>query len=79
MKIAKNHKNDEVLVIPLKHVSGLTGLVNLPGTLNLWAIAHENDQKLLKRPILGHASKTWIGSYEPCKSSRNPRTMDNSS
>ena len=34
-------KNDEFLVIPLKHVSGLRVVVNHPGTLKLWAITHE--------------------------------------
>ena len=49
MKKAKNCENDKFLDMALKHVSGLTGLVNRPGTLKLWAIALENGQKLRKR------------------------------
>ena len=117
MKTAKNYENDKFLDIPLKHVSGLTGLVNRPVTPKLWAIAHENGQKLRKRPVFGmplkhvsgltglvnrpvilkmwaiahengkklrkrpifwHASQTCIGSYGPCKSPRNPKTVGNS-
>ena len=79
MKMAKNCENDQFLDMPLKHVSGLTGLVNRPGTPELWAIAHENSQKLRKRPVFGHPSQTCIGSYGPCKSPRNPKTVGNSS
>jgi hypothetical protein len=35
-------KNDEFLVMPLKHVLSVIGLVNHPGKPKLWAIAHEN-------------------------------------
>ena len=52
MKTAKNDENDKFLHMPLKHVSGLTGLVNRPGTPKLWAIAHENGQKLGKQQVL---------------------------
>jgi hypothetical protein len=38
-------KNDEFLVMPLKHVLSVIGLVNQPGTPKLWAIAHENGHK----------------------------------
>jgi hypothetical protein len=31
--------------MPLKHVLSVIGLVNRPGTLKLWAIAHENSHK----------------------------------
>ena len=79
MKTAKNCENDKFLDITLKHVSGLTGLVNRPVTLKQWAIAHENDQKLGKRQVFAHASQTCIRSYGPCKSPRNPKTVGNSS
>ena len=68
MKTAKNCENDKFLHMPIKHVSGLTGLVNRPVTLKLWAISHENGQKLRKQPVFGYASQTCIGSYGPCKS-----------
>ena len=75
----QNDENDQFFDMPLKHVSGLKGLVNRPVTLKPWAIAHENGQKLRKRPVFGHASQTCIGSYGPCKSPRNPKTVGNSS
>jgi hypothetical protein len=36
MKTAIKHGNDELLVISLKHVTGLTGLANPLGTQKLW-------------------------------------------
>jgi hypothetical protein len=41
----QKRKNDEFLVMPLKHVLSVMGLVNHPGTPELWAIAHENGHK----------------------------------
>jgi hypothetical protein len=43
----KGHKpkNDEFLVMSLKHVLNFMGLVNPPGTPKLWAIAHKNGPK----------------------------------
>ena len=79
MQTAKNCENDEFLHMPVKYVSGLAGLVNRPVTLKLWAIAHENGQKLRKRQIFANASQTCIGSYGPCKSSRNVKIMGNGS
>jgi hypothetical protein len=45
MKTALKRKNDEFLVMPLKHVLSVMGVVNHPGTPKLWAIAHENSHK----------------------------------
>jgi hypothetical protein len=45
MKTALKHKNDEFLVMPLKHVLRVMGLVNHPGILKLWAIAHGKGHK----------------------------------
>jgi hypothetical protein len=45
MKMALKHKNDEFLVMPLKHVLSVMGHVNHPGTPKLWLIAHENSHK----------------------------------
>jgi hypothetical protein len=42
---SQKRKNDEFLVMPLKHVLCVMGLVNHLRTLKLWAIAHENDHK----------------------------------
>ena len=45
-------KNDEFLVITLKHVSGLRVVVNHPGTPKLWAITHENGHNMRNRHFL---------------------------
>jgi hypothetical protein len=44
-KNGQKRKNDEFLVMPLKHVLIVMGLVNHLGTPKLWAIAHENSHK----------------------------------
>jgi hypothetical protein len=44
-KTAIKLKNDEFLVMPLKHVSSVMGLINRPRTPKRWAIAQENDDK----------------------------------
>jgi hypothetical protein len=49
MKMALKRKNDEFLVMPLKHVLSVMELVNHYGTPKLWAIAHENRAKMQKR------------------------------
>src|SRR3954469_18828539 len=54
MKMAIKGKNDDFLAIPLIHA-------NRPGTLKLWAIAHENGHKKRKRRVLGHACKNVLG------------------
>jgi hypothetical protein len=41
-------KNDEFLVMPLKHVLSVRDLVNHLGTTKLWAIAHEDGHKMQK-------------------------------
>jgi hypothetical protein len=38
-------KNDEFLVMPVKHVLSVMGLENHPGNPKLWTIAHETAQK----------------------------------
>jgi hypothetical protein len=48
MKMAIKCKNDEFLVMPLKHVL-VMDLVNHYGTPKLCAIAHENGPKTQKR------------------------------
>jgi hypothetical protein len=47
-KNGHKHKNDEFLVMSLKHVLSVMGLVNHPRTPKLWAIAHENGPKTQK-------------------------------
>jgi hypothetical protein len=45
MKTALKWKNDEFLIMPLKHVLGVIDLVNQPESPKLWAIVHENGHK----------------------------------
>ena len=61
MKMAIKRENDEFLVIPHKHVSGLTVVVILPRTPKLWEIAHENSRQTRKQRVFGHNSQTCIG------------------
>jgi hypothetical protein len=48
MKMALKRKNDEFLVMPLKHVLSVMDLINHSGTPKLLAIAHENGAKSQK-------------------------------
>jgi hypothetical protein len=45
MKTAPKRKNDEFLVMPLKHVLSVMGHVNPPEPQKQWAIAHKNGYK----------------------------------
>jgi hypothetical protein len=47
-KMALKRRNDEFLVMPVKHVLSDMDLVNHFGTPKLWAIAHENGPKIQK-------------------------------
>jgi hypothetical protein len=58
MKTTLKRKNDEFLVMPLKHVLSVMDLVNHYETPKLWAIAHENRAKMQKQRVFGHASQT---------------------
>jgi hypothetical protein len=42
----QKHKNDEFLVMPLRHRMSVMGLVNHHGNSKLWTIAHENRPKM---------------------------------
>ena len=55
--MAIKRENDEFLVISLKHVLGLTVVVNRPGTPKPWAIAHANGHKERKQQVFGHNSQ----------------------
>ena len=57
MNMAIKHVIDEFLVINLKHVLGLTIVVNRPRIPKLWVIAHENGHKERKRQVFGHNSQ----------------------
>src|SRR4051812_46077521 len=56
MKMAIKRKNDEFLVITLKHV-------DLLGILKLSALAHENGHKTRKRRVFWSCPQTCIGCY----------------
>jgi hypothetical protein len=45
-KTAQKHKNNGILVIPLKLLVSVMGLVNHLRNPKQWAIAHENDPKM---------------------------------
>jgi hypothetical protein len=77
MKTALKHKNNDFLIMPLKHVLSVMDLVNYYGTPKLWAIAHENGPKTPKRRVFGHASKKRTECHGPCKSFWNPKTVGN--
>jgi hypothetical protein len=49
-------KNDEFLVMSLKHVLSVMGLVKHPRMPKLCAIAHENGPKTQKQRVFGHAT-----------------------
>ena len=66
------HKNDELLVITLKNVSGHKVILNRPGTTKLLSIAHENGHITQKRQAFSHNSQT-------CKLPWNPKIMGDSS
>src|SRR4051812_4508494 len=74
MKTTIKHENDKLLVITLKHVSGLKVDVNCLGTIKQWAIDHENGHKMRR---LCHVSPKSIESYGRCKSPENPKTVGN--
>ena len=75
MKTAIKRENDKFLVIYLKHVLGLTVVLNRLRTPKPWAIAHENGHKTRKRRVFGQISQTFIRSYCLCKSPGNPKTV----
>jgi hypothetical protein len=78
--MALKRKNDEFLVMPLKHVLSVMDLVNHYGTPKLRAIAHENG---MKTTLKCKNDEFWVMPLKhvhgPCKSLRNPKTVGNSS
>jgi hypothetical protein len=79
MKMARQRKNDEFLVMPLKHVLSVMDHVNHYGNTKLWAIGHGNGPKMQKQQVFGHASQKCAECNGPCKSPQNPKTVGNSS
>jgi fatty-acid desaturase len=75
MKTALKGKNDEFLVMPLKHVLSIMGLVNHPGNPKMWATGHEKQPKTQKRQVFVHVTQTCTMFHGPCKSPRNPKTV----
>ena len=57
MNTTIKHENDDFLVIPLKHVSGITSHANRPGSQKIWAIAHENGHKSITLQVFGPNSQ----------------------
>jgi hypothetical protein len=63
MKTTLKQKNDDFLVMPLKHVLSVMGLINHPGIPKLWAIGHENGHKCKNNEFLSFLYKIYIPSY----------------
>jgi hypothetical protein len=64
MKTALKCKNDEFLVMPLKHLLGVIDLVNHPETPKLWATVHKNGHKCKKDEFFfSFLSKMYRLSY----------------
>ena len=49
---------------------------SLPGTRNLWTIAHENGQKCPKSQVLTMPLESCTWGQRASKSSRDPKTVD---
>jgi hypothetical protein len=73
----QKHKNDEFLVMPLKHILSVMGFVNHLETLKLWAIAHENGHKHKKDEFWDMPLKHVV-CHGPCKLPQKPKTVGNS-
>jgi hypothetical protein len=73
MKMALKCKNDEFLVMPLKHVLGVIDLVNHPETPKLWAIVHENGHKRINDEFFSQSSLKCTDYHIPCKYPWNPQ------
>jgi hypothetical protein len=73
MKTALKHKNDEFLVMPLKHVLSVMGHVNHPGTPKLWAIAHENGHKHKNDEFLVMSLKHVLGVIDLVNQPETPK------
>jgi hypothetical protein len=72
MKTALKHKNDDFLVMPLKHVLSVMGLVNHPGTPKLLAIAHKNGHKRKNDEFLVMSLKHVLNVMGLVNHSRTP-------
>ena len=66
MKTDIKDENNKFLVKYLKHVSGLTVAINLPGSPKLWEIADEKGHKTQNDECLVSTIKHVFGPYEPC-------------
>jgi hypothetical protein len=59
--------------MPLKHVISVGGLVNLPGTPKLWAIAHENGHKRKNDEFLAMSLKHVLSVMGLVNHPRTPK------
>jgi hypothetical protein len=66
-------KNDEFLVMPLKHIQIVIFLVNCPRTRKQWAIAHENGHKRKKNEFLVMRVKHILSVMGLENHPRNPK------
>src|SRR3954462_13813590 len=79
MKTTIKRENCEFWVISLQHVSGHKVVVNRSRTPKQREMAHENGHKTIKLRVFSHIFQTCNGSYRPCKSAWNTKTVGNSS
>jgi hypothetical protein len=73
MKTALKRKNDEFLVMPLKHVLSVMGLVNHHETPKLWAIAHKNGHKHKNDEFLVLSLKHVLGVIDLVNHPETPK------
>ena len=59
-------------------VPGVTGHLNPPRIRKPWTIAHENGQECSRSRVLMMSLESCTGGHGASKSSRNPKTVDNS-
>jgi hypothetical protein len=79
-KNGHTRKNDEFLVMPVKHVQSVMGLENHPENPKLWTIAHKMAQKCKTGRFLFMPLKhvlSVMGHVNP--SPHNPKIVGNSS
>jgi hypothetical protein len=79
MKTVLKCKNDEFLVMPVKHVLTVMDLENHPKNPKLWTIAHETAQKCKNDELLVILLKHRLSVMGLVNHRKKPKTMYNSS
>ena len=79
MQTAIKRENDEFFGHSLKHVSGVTLVVNRPKAPKPWAITHEKSQNTRNDEFFGHSIKHVSGVRVVVNRLEIPKTMGNCS